>query len=169
MTNTLVVQAGTSEDNRLYLRRLLAGTNQFGELAVEMSVGAPLADEDGTVTAEVSVRIPIESVVELFGPGEARELRISIAIENEPGTTTIRHDLVHLTAAQAGLDYTFPAQYTGSSAQLAVIAEDLASGIWGGVVPATPPTRPLPKVQSTGPATGTATAGRDTDCGPRRQ
>ena len=135
VTNTLVVQSGTSEGrSALRLRRLLAGTNEFGELAVEMSVGAPLADEDGTITAEVSVRIPIETVVELFGPTEARELRISIAIENEPGSTTVRHDLAHLTAAQTGLNYTFPAQYTGSSAQLAVIAEDLASGIWGGVV-----------------------------------
>lgn len=135
VTNTLVAQSGTSEgQSALRLRRLLAGTNEFGELAVEMSVGAPHADEDGTVTTEVSVRIPIEMVVEMFGPNETRILRISIAIENEPGSTTVRHDLAHLTRAQTGLDYTFPAQYTGSSAQLAVIAEDLASGIWGGVV-----------------------------------
>ena len=133
--HALVTHAGTSEGRSVsHLRGLLAGQEEFGELAVEVSVAAPQADEDGTITAEVSVRIPIETVVELFGPSESRELRISIAIENEPGSTTIRHDLAHLTAGQAGLDYTIPAQYSGSSAQLAVIAEDLASGIWGGVV-----------------------------------
>jgi hypothetical protein len=99
-----------------------------------MSVGTPDVGEDGTATAEVAVTIPIEMVVELFGPGEARELRISIAIENEDGSPTIRHDVVALTGSQTGLHYTFPAQYSGSSPQLAVIAEDLASGIWGGVV-----------------------------------
>jgi hypothetical protein len=133
--HALVTHAGTSEGRSASrLRRLLTGQEEFGELAVEMSVGAPQADEDGTVTAEVSVRIPIETVVELFGPSDARELRISIAIENQLGSTTIRHDLAHLTAGQAGLDYTFPAKYSGVSAKLAVIAEDLASGIWGGVV-----------------------------------
>ncbi len=78
--------------------------------------------------------IPVEKVVEIFGQTEARELRISIAIENEPGSTTIRHDTEFLTASQSGLHYTFPAQYTGSAARLAVTAEDLGSGIWGGVV-----------------------------------
>ncbi len=133
--HTLVARAGTSEGRSASrLRRLLAGRDEPGELAVEMSVGVPTTNEDATATAEVSVTIPIEKVIEMLGQTEARELRISIAIENEPGSTTIRHDTEFLTASQSGLHYTFPAQYSGSSTRSAVTAEDLASGIWGGVV-----------------------------------
>jgi hypothetical protein len=66
------------------------------------------------------------------GPGSG--LRVSIAIENEPGFPMIRHDLTALTGSQAGLHYTFPAQYKGGSARIAIVAEDLATAIWGGAV-----------------------------------
>jgi hypothetical protein len=133
--HTLVSRAGTSEGRSASrLRRLLGGHDEAGELAVAVSVAEPSEDEEGVVTAEVTVTIPLETVVELFGTGGSRELRVSIAIENEPGQPTIRHDLTALTGSQAGLHYTFPAQYTGTSARIAIVAEDLASGIWGGVV-----------------------------------
>jgi len=133
--HTLVSRAGTSEGRSASrLRRLLAGHGETGELAVAVSVLALSKDEEGVVTAEVTVTIPLETVVELFGSGGSRELRVSIAIENEPGQATIRHDLTAPTGSQAGLHYTLPAQYTGTSARIAIVAEDLASGIWGGVV-----------------------------------
>jgi len=135
-----VVRAGTSEgQSASRLRRLLAEPANDGEIEVDVSVGTPHEDGDGLVTAEVTVTIPVDAAIRLVGSGNPRKLRISIALEDGPGTPTIRHDLVMVTATQSGLYYTVPVQYSSDHARLAVTAEDLPSGIWGGSVRALPP------------------------------
>lgn len=137
--NTLVAPSGTSEGRSASrLRRLLVDQGKYGDLKVEMSVGEPRMDDNGLVTADVTVTVPLDTAAQLFGSGKPREIRISIAVENDTGLPNIRHDVVLLTASQNGLHYTFPAQYSGSSSRIAVIAEDLASGMWGGIVQTLP-------------------------------
>ncbi len=128
-----VVASETSEGQAaVRIRRLLRGSTDSGSLNFTLVVAPGESAEKGLSVAAVSAEIDLGPIAPLFDDGEARTVRISVGVRMGKEIQFIHHRNESVTGPVGGWRYQFPLHWPSGSAQLAVIAEDLESGTWGG-------------------------------------
>jgi VWFA-related protein len=109
---------------------LLSGAPPAGELNVAASLLAPPASEAPSVKA----RVDFDALAGVAGQVGATKLRMTLAVEipGEPPVTV--HQLIDVDDLEAipGLEWTAPIDLPKSFASVAVVVEELTTGMWGG-------------------------------------
>jgi len=130
-----VVVSGTSEGRaERRLRRLLAGSGERGELSVELTTGKPKPVDDNKMAVDLTVTVGFEPIAPLFTKDGKRVIRFSVAVRAGKGELFVHHQLATATGVLGGMHLDIPLQWHRGDAELAVVAEDLGSGAWGGTV-----------------------------------
>ena len=137
-TSSQLVTAATSEGQAAArVQRLLGGSSDRGELALDLSVGADAAaSRKKWLTAQIEATVGFgELAAVIYRIEGPKSLRVSIAVVAGDAEPTVEHRLEPLTGRPGGWIYTFPVEWPDDpGARLAVTVEELASGLWGGAV-----------------------------------
>jgi len=143
VTTSKAVASATPEGQaEARARQLLGPAPALGELPVTLTVDTARVEGDGLLTSRIDAGVDLGALAARKSRLGAL-LRISIAIaprESEPMVVHRQEGLPTVPTSGQWV-YTFPAQWPAGEARLAVVIEDLASGLWGGTVvdlPATP-------------------------------
>lgn len=132
---TAVVVSGTSEGrSEVRLRHLLDGSISTGELPVELAVAEPQAREEMKTAAEITITVGFDPIAPLFVVGGTRILRFSVAVPGRDGEPSFYHRTGTAVGSMAGMEFVVPIQWSVAPRALAVVVEDLGSGVWGGAV-----------------------------------
>jgi tetratricopeptide (TPR) repeat protein len=117
----------------LRLRRLLAGELETGELKVDCHFRSS-EELDTGFRGEVLARLRAGSEGWLEGEREDTPLRVSIGLGGPELEPLVLHDLVPLGQAVSSGEWLYRREVDPSEGYswLAVVVEDLATGVWGG-------------------------------------
>jgi len=133
--STSVIASETLESEAAAsVRRLLRGSEETGDLAVEIALTEPQRTADNTMSAEATVTVQLEAISSLLVDGGRRPLRISVGVlagDNEP---FVLHRTETVDGIVAAWGYRVPLRWPEGPATVAVLVEDLGSGAWGGGV-----------------------------------
>jgi len=136
VTTSQAVASATPEsqaDGRVL--QLLGPTPALGDLTVALAVGAVRAEDKSRLTSRIDATVDLTAVAAATGRAGAR-LRISVAVAPKKGEPTVvqRREELPMLPANGEWIYTFPVQWPKGKARIAVVIEDLATGLWGGTV-----------------------------------
>ncbi|MFV2073232.1 MAG: hypothetical protein ACC742_11360 [Thermoanaerobaculales bacterium] len=133
---TGVVVSGTSEGRAaMRLRRLFVDSQDRGELPVTLALGAPRPGEGKSRVADLTVTVNFGPIAPLFRDGGSRVLRFSVAVRSGESESTVVHQLATVDGAVGGFRYEIPLEWSKKDPTVvAVVVEDLGSGVWGGNV-----------------------------------
>ena len=84
--------------------------------------------------AETTVTVAFDPIAPLFVEGGTRALRFSFAVLGKNGEPFIHHQLTNAVGHLGGMYLDVPIRWSKTPVALAVVAEDLGSGAWGGAV-----------------------------------
>jgi len=141
VTQQVVASATPERQAEARARQLLGASPALGELPVALTVGAAQAEAEGTLTSRIDATVDLRALSAAKGRVGA-QLRISIAIAPKVGEPTVLHRHEELTALPSSGTwiYTFPVQWPLGEGRIAVVVEDLGTGLWGGSVADLPAT-----------------------------
>lgn len=117
-------------------RALLDGDGAIGDLPVSVTVTTSPADTKGQETGR------IEATVELSPLGEAKALltasaiRFTVAVPRPDGSVLVLHEVARNVDLSSRRGWIFEARIVApaDTSQVAVVAEELSTGAWGGAV-----------------------------------
>ncbi|MFV2073134.1 MAG: hypothetical protein ACC742_10850 [Thermoanaerobaculales bacterium] len=140
VTEDAVIASETPEGQaEARLRRLLRGSAERGDLVVEIALTEPRPVEGKKMTAEATVTMHLDGMSALLVEGVRRSFRISVGVLSGDNEPFVLHRLETLDGVVDAWAYKVPLLWPAKgSVMLAVVAEDLASGIWGGATEALP-------------------------------
>jgi hypothetical protein len=116
------------------VRRLLRGSTEDSDLAVEIAVTEPRPTEGKKMTAEADVTVHLDPISALLVEGSRRNLRVSVGVLASDNEVFILHRTETVDGVVDVWGYEVPLQWPRGPATLAVVVEDLGSGAWGGAV-----------------------------------
>ncbi|MCG6963354.1 MAG: DUF3631 domain-containing protein, partial [Acidobacteria bacterium] len=133
LSTTRVIASETTEgEASARLDRLMRGSEEKGDLGVSATVSAPQRRGKDGLGAILTVNVDAGPLASLFSEGRERIFRVSLEVRTKDAQPFFLHRLV--TANDPQLRYEAPLQWPAGQAQLAVTAEDLGTGAWGGTV-----------------------------------
>jgi hypothetical protein len=116
------------------VRRLLRGSNEKADLGVRVETAAPQPAANKTMTAEAAVTVDLRSIATLMSEGGSRNVRLSIGILPDGQEPFVIHRVETVDGVADTWKYRVPLEWPRGDATLAVVMEDLGTGIWGGAV-----------------------------------
>jgi len=129
------VVSGTSKGRaEARLRQLLDGSISTGELPVDVGVKEPAGGDESKPTARMTITVGFGPIAPLFVEDGTRSLRFSVAVPGPGGEPSFHHQMQAVVGRVAGMELVVPIQWSQAPRTLAVVVEDLASGVWGGAV-----------------------------------
>lgn len=135
-----VIASETSEGQAAArLTSLIEGDEPDGGLPVTIKLSGARSEGDRRA-AELVAQVDLGPVLPVIERnGEAR-LRVSVLVRVKEAAPFILHRVEQVTGSGEGTmwSYTVPLQWPRGSGKLALVAEDLATGAWGGATAALP-------------------------------
>ena len=101
-------------------------------MGVETTPPQPAADK--ILTAEATVTVDLSPITALLSEGGSRYVRLSIGILPDGQDPFVMHRVETIDGVVGTWRYRVPLEWPQGSAALAVVVEDLGSGVWGGAV-----------------------------------
>ena len=116
------------------VRRLLRGTQEEGDLMVQLGVSDPQRMQDKTLTAEATMTVDLGPIAALMAEGGRRNVRLSIGVLPAGQEPFVMHRVETVDGVVDTWKYRVPLEWPKGKATLAVVVEDLGTGMWGGAV-----------------------------------
>jgi len=117
------------------LHRLLDGSAGSGGLPVRVEHGTVSPMDDGLLGCELEVVVDLSSLREMIVGRGGASLRVSMAVEVVDREPFVIHRQELLPGQTGeGWRYVVPLRWPAEPGLLAVVVEELASGLWGGMV-----------------------------------
>ncbi len=132
--STSVIASETPEgEAAARVRRLLRGSVEGGELAVEIALSAAerVAKQ---MSAEATITTGLDAIQPLLVAGGRRTFRVSVGVLAGAEEPFILHRTETIDGGAGSWRYTVPLRWPAGGGRLAVVVEDLGSGAWGGAV-----------------------------------
>jgi hypothetical protein len=131
-TRTVVASETSEGQAALRVRRLLLGTENRGDLPVEVVIANLRRVEKDLLSAETTIVVDLAAIQPFLVADGTRVLRVSLGVLASDREPFILHRLEMLAGRVGGWRYLMPLQWAAEPSDLAVVVEDLESRIWGG-------------------------------------
>jgi hypothetical protein len=114
-------------------RRLLAGKEIGGTLAVEAGVFNIGRGEKGLHTGDLDVHADLRELRPLLMPLDLGQMRVTVVVEMENGSTFVHHQELNVDWGRIQDDWAFSAGFNWpkKARRAAVVVEELVSSSWG--------------------------------------
>lgn len=127
------VFSGTPEGEAvLRAQRALAGTVRGGELPVTLTFTPEPTQAKGTSLARLQVKVDLGRLREALETLGGARFRVTMAVEIKGREPFITHDEKEVPLGEGSVwTYEAPIQWQPGATRIAVVAEELATGVWG--------------------------------------
>jgi len=133
--STSVIASETLESEAAArVRRLLRGSEEAGDLELELVLSEAQKTADDTMSAEATVTARLEAISALLVEGGRRPLRVSVGVLAGDDEPFVLHRTETVDGVVTSWGYSVPLRWPKGPATITVVVEDLGSSAWGGAV-----------------------------------